>query len=190
MWKQCALHSPVTPPLDPCTAHPRSRFPTSRPLLRHSAFCRARRLGLSAVMQDPIIIYAIFISSAYAFFHYITEQIFIYLLKQYFFSFLNKKKKTISRNHRVLRRIALLDRILNLITKYSSNLFYPLKIFWTYMVNLNFTFFFKRITYNIEKYLQWKSSNKNKSSWKTWAIETEFSVCNLQVAFCMIYFFT
>lgn len=185
MWKQCALHSPVTPPLDPCTAHPRSRFPTSRPPSRHSAFCRARRLGLSAVMQDPIIKYAIFISPAYAFFHYITEQILIYWNNIFFFI-----KKKITCGNRVLRRIALLDRILNLITKYSSNLFYPLKILWTYMVNLNFTFFFKRITYNIEEYLQWKRSNKNKSSWKTWAIETEFSVCNLQVAFCLIYFFT
>lgn len=190
MWKQCALHSPVTPPLDPCTARLPSRFPTSRPPSRHSAFCRARRLGLSAVMQDPIIKYAIFISPAYAFFHYITEQILIYW-NNIFFSFKKKRFLEITCGNRVLRRIALLDRILNLITKYSSNLFYPLKILWTYMVNLNFTFFFKRITYNIEEYLQWKSSNKNKSSWKTpWAIETEFSVCNLQVAFCLIYFFT
>lgn len=95
MWKQCALHIPVTPPLDPCTARLPSRFPTSRPPPRHSAFCRARRLGLSAVMQDPIIKYAIFISPAYAFFHYITEQILIYW-NNIFFSF---KKKPISRNH-------------------------------------------------------------------------------------------
>lgn len=136
LWKQCALHSPVTPPLDPCTARPRSRFPTSRPPSRHTAFCRARRLGLRAVMQDPIIIYAIFISSAYAFFHYITEQILIYW-NNIFFSFKKKRFLEITCGNRVLRRIALLDRILNLITKYSSNLF----IFWTYMVNLNFTFF-------------------------------------------------